>query len=71
MAAPAVGPSGAVYAVEPLPAVVEALRLNTRLFTEWAAAQGVAVAPIHAVHAGGGGRAYCLGEGSCRWMAGG
>ncbi|GBF94760.1 hypothetical protein Rsub_07643 [Raphidocelis subcapitata] len=51
-AAPAVGRSGLVLAVEPLAPVVAALRVNTARFADWAAAKGVPIGRVVPVHAG-------------------
>jgi FkbM family methyltransferase len=55
VAAPAVGPAGTVYAVEPIPDVCAALELNIRAYDEWAAKRGLAVGRVIAVSAGVGG----------------
>ena len=52
MAAPLIGPSGRILAVEPIDEVVEALRLNIDRYERWARARGIAAAPIVPVHAG-------------------
>ena len=61
MAAPVIGASGAVYAVEPIEPVCRALRLNSERFRRWAEARQLPVGRIVPVHAGG----------RVRWGAGG
>lgn len=52
VAAPAVGPSGVVYAVEPLRPVHDALALNAARYAAWAAAARLPVGRVVPVHAG-------------------
>lgn len=46
------GPTGRVLAVEPIPLVVEALKLNAHLHATWAAAAGIPAAPIECIACG-------------------
>lgn len=52
MAAPAIGPQGTVYAIEPIPDVCVALERNIVEYQRWAERKGLKVGRVVAVHAG-------------------
>jgi hypothetical protein len=53
MAAPVLGPRGAIYCLEPIPAVYAALQLNCSLFQQWAQRKRLAIARLVPIQAGG------------------
>lgn len=52
MAAPVLGPRGAIYCMEPIPDVCAALQLNSEIYSRWADKHGLAVARVVPIQAG-------------------
>jgi FkbM family methyltransferase len=53
MAAPVLGHRGTVYCLEPIPDVCAALQLNIDVYQKWADKNGLQIARVVAIQAGG------------------